>query len=278
MSGSRKAKTGRAKPNAIDGHRARKRFGQHFLSDQTVIESLLDCINPQDGEHLIEIGPGLGALTDGLLQRTSSISAIELDRDLASRLQQRYPANQLNLIQADALRVDWEALLTPRSARLVGNLPYNISSPLLVRLAQCCDRVVDQHFMLQREVVQRIAATSGAHYGRLGILLQAFYHCESVLDVPPGAFTPPPKVESAVVRMVPLPKPLVPDANYLSQLLAAAFSQRRKMLRGTLLPWLEQKGVDGSAIDPQARAEHVDKDIYYALATQMARLNPEDSS
>lgn len=261
----------------MHGHRARKRFGQHFLSDQTVIESLLDCINPLEGEHLIEIGPGLGALTDGLLQRTPSITAIELDRDLASRLQQRYNSEQLNLIQADALRVDWEALLGERSARLVGNLPYNISSPLLVRLTQCCQGVIDQHFMLQREVVQRIVATGGTHYGRLGILLQAFYHCESVLDVPPGAFTPPPRVESAVVRMIPLPKPLVPDAKQLSTLLVTAFSQRRKMLRGTLLPWLEQKGIDGSAIDPQARAEQVSRDIYYALATEMAHLNKNES-
>ena len=262
----------------MHGHRARKRFGQHFLSDQTVIESLLDCINPRDGEFLIEIGPGLGALTDGLLQRTASMTAIELDRDLASRLQKRYDADQLDLIQADALRVDWDALLGQRLARIVGNLPYNISSPLLVRLAQSCQGVIDQHFMLQREVVQRIVATSGTHYGRLGILLQAFYHCESVLDVPASAFTPPPKVESAVVRMIPLPKPRVPDANALSQLLATAFSQRRKMLRGTLLPWLAQKEIDGSAIDPQARAEQVSREVYYALATQMARQNTKESS
>jgi len=139
VSGSRKPKTTRASSNAMHGHRARKRFGQHFLSDQTVIESLLDCINPLEGEHLIEIGPGLGALTDGLLQRTPSITAIELDRDLASRLQQRYNSEQLNLIQADALRVDWEALLGERSARLVGNLPaFHVATRS--RAADCRNR------------------------------------------------------------------------------------------------------------------------------------------
>jgi 16S rRNA (adenine1518-N6/adenine1519-N6)-dimethyltransferase len=262
----------------MHGHRARKRFGQHFLSDQTIIESLLDCIDPQDGERIIEIGPGLGALTEPLLQRISALAAIELDRDLASRLQQRYNAGQLELIQADALRVDWEALLVERKARLVGNLPYNISSPLLVRLAQCAERVIDQHFMLQREVVQRIVATQGAHYGRLGILLQAFYQCENVLDVPPQAFTPPPRVDSAVVRMIPLSRPRVPDADLLSGLLAAAFNQRRKMLRGTLLPWLEQQGIDGNAIDPQARAEQIPGETYYALATEMADRKRKESS
>ncbi len=265
-----KRKTGKGS-GGLSGHRARKRFGQHFLSDNAVIESLVVCINPQRDDHIIEIGPGLGALTDRLTQHVAPLTAIEFDRDLAERLRQRYSTDALNLIEADALRADWEALLAERRARLVGNLPYNISSPLLIRLVQCHRRVIDQHFMLQREVVQRIVATSGADYGRLGILLQAFYQCEHVLDVPPEAFTPPPRVESAVVRMIPLPQARVPDADHLSQLLSAAFGQRRKMLRGTLLPWLEQRGVDASEVDPQARAEHVSTDVYYTLATRLTQ-------
>lgn len=270
MSGS-KHKSSNARSGGLSGHRARKRFGQHFLSDNAVIESLIDCINPQPADHLIEIGPGLGALTDRLTQRVRPLTAIELDRDLASRLRKRYSPDVLDLIEADALRADWEALLAQRPARLVGNLPYNISSPLLIRLVQCRQQVIDQHFMLQREVVKRIVATSGADYGRLGILLQAFYQCESVLDVPPEAFTPPPRVDSAVVRMIPLARARVPNAGHLSQLLSAAFGQRRKMLRGTLLPWLDQRGVDASQVDPQARAEHVSPDIYYALATRLTQ-------
>ena len=250
----------------VSGHRARKRFGQHFLTDRQVIESLLDLINPLPGQRVIEIGPGLGALTQGLVERTGRLVAVELDRDLAARLRDRWTPDTLDLIEADALRADWSELTEPGGARLVGNLPYNISTPLLVRLIDCRQNVTDQHFMLQKEVVDRIVSDKGADYGRLGILLQAFYRCDPVLDVPPGAFSPPPRVESAVVRMRPLDTPRVPDQQDLTAMLAVAFGQRRKMLRRTLLPWLLERGVSADELDPTARAEQVPADQYYALA------------
>lgn len=257
-------------PGRVRGHQARKRFGQHFLTDQSVIEQLLASINPRPGDKLIEIGPGLGALTAGLVQRAGHITAVELDRDLADKLRNHYRPDQLSLVQADALRADWGALTRDGGARIVGNLPYNISTPLLVRLIDCVGQVADQHFMLQREVVERIVATSGSNYGRLGVMMQAFYSCESILDVPPDAFNPPPRVDSAVVRMRPLAGARVTDAGQLGALLLVAFGQRRKMLRRTLLPWLTERGVPATQIDPTWRAEQVPPQTYFDLANALA--------
>ena len=251
-------------------HVARKRFGQHFLCDRAVIEAIVSAIDPKAGELLVEIGPGLAALTDALLRRVPALTAIEIDRDLAARLRRRY-GDRLELVEADVLQVDLRALAGQRQMRLVGNLPYNISSPLLVRLLDFRDCVADQHFMLQKEVVDRIVSGHGcAAYGRLGVLLQAYYDVEALFDVPPEAFDPPPRVDSAVVRMLPRPKPPELEPEVLSELLAAAFGKRRKMLRGTLLPWLEARGVDAETlVEPTARAEDVPVEVYVELASRL---------
>ena len=249
---------------------ARKRFGQHFLVDRGVIESIVAVVAPRAGENLIEIGPGDAALTAVLLDRVPHLRAIEIDRDLAARLRKRF-GERLDLIEADVLTVDFAALAAPGPLRLVGNLPYNISTPLLVKLIDCRYCVVDQHFMLQKEVVERIVAAPGcAAYGRLGVLLQAFYDTESLIDVPPQAFEPPPRVDSAVIRMLPRPEAhSVPQAA-LSQVLAVGFGQRRKMLRKTLLPWLQTRGIDGAGLPETARAEEVPVAQWIALAHRVA--------
>jgi 16S rRNA (adenine1518-N6/adenine1519-N6)-dimethyltransferase len=252
-------------------HIARKRFGQHFLTDVVVIESIVDAIGPAPGEMLVEIGPGLGAMTGPLLQRAGALTVIELDRDLAARLR-RWQG--LTVIEADVLRVDFAALAPSSGQRLrvVGNLPYNISTPILFHLLQAADHIVDQHFMLQKEVVERMAAAPGSKdFGRLTVMLQWRYHIESVLEVPPQAFEPPPRVDSAIVRMLPLTPPAGLDAAVLSELVTVAFSQRRKLLRHTLGRWLEARGLAG-VFDVQRRAEEVSVDEYLALARQVSAL------
>ncbi len=244
-------------------HIARKRFGQHFLADDAVIDDIVRAIAPQPGQALVEIGPGLGALTGPLLQRCGALTVIELDRDLAVRLRRQAG---LTVIEADVLKVDFTALAAGRALRVVGNLPYNISTPILFHLLQACAVVQDQHFMLQKEVVERMAAAPGCKdYGRLSVMLQWRYRIESVLDVPPTAFEPPPRVDSAVVRMEPMPADPTVDAARLSALVTAAFSQRRKLLRHTLGRWLEAEGVD-TPFDLQRRAEEVPVAEYLALA------------
>jgi 16S rRNA (adenine1518-N6/adenine1519-N6)-dimethyltransferase len=250
-------------------HIARKRFGQHFLTDVAVIEAIVDTIGPMPGELLVEIGPGLGAMTGPLLQRAGALTVIELDRDLAARLR---AWQGLTVIEADVLRVDFAGLAAGagQPLRVVGNLPYNISTPILFHLLQAADHIVDQHFMLQKEVVERMAASPGSKdFGRLTVMLQWRYHIESVLDVPPEAFDPPPRVDSAIVRMLPLPKPTGLDAGVLSELVTVAFSQRRKLLRHTLGRWLEDRGFAG-VFDVQRRAEEVAVDEYLALARQVS--------
>jgi 16S rRNA (adenine1518-N6/adenine1519-N6)-dimethyltransferase len=251
-------------------HIARKRFGQHFLTDVAVIEAIVDTIDPKPGACLVEIGPGLGAMTAPLLQRAGRLTVIELDRDLAARLR---GWQGLTVIEADVLRVDFAALAQSSGQRLrvVGNLPYNISTPILFHLLQAADHIVDQHFMLQKEVVERMAAAPGSKdFGRLTVMLQWRYHIESVLDVPPEAFEPPPRVDSAIVRMLPLPPPAGLDAAVLSELVTVAFSQRRKLLRHTLGRWLSERGFSG-VFDLQRRAEEVSVDEYLTLARQVGR-------
>ncbi|HNJ82021.1 MAG: 16S rRNA (adenine(1518)-N(6)/adenine(1519)-N(6))-dimethyltransferase RsmA [Piscinibacter sp.] len=246
------------------GHIARKRFGQHFLADSAVIDAIVAAIAPRPGEALVEIGPGLGAMTQPLLERCGRLTVIELDRDLAAKLRRDA---RLDVVEADVLTVDFAALAERAGGKLrvVGNLPYNISSPILFHLLPVAERVLDQTFMLQKEVVARMAASPGGKdYGRLSVMLQWRYDIESLLDVPPEAFDPPPRVDSAVVRMQPLPQAAGVDAALLGEIVTVAFSQRRKLLRHTLGRWLEARGASGD-FDLQRRAEEVPVAEYLAL-------------
>jgi 16S rRNA (adenine1518-N6/adenine1519-N6)-dimethyltransferase len=253
----------------MKSHIPRKRFGQHFLTDKILIDEIVDLINPKAGETVVEIGPGLGAMTLPLLARHQPLTVIELDRDLAARLRKR---DDVEVIESDVLKVDFRALSIAKGAKLrvVGNLPYNISTPILFHLLDAVDVVVDQHFMLQKEVVDRMAAAPGnKDYGRLSVMLQWRYHIESVLDVPPESFDPPPRVDSAIVRMRPLATPPALDPKLLGELVASAFSQRRKLLRHSLGKWLAEKGYPGQ-FDLQRRAEEVPVAEFVALAIDVA--------
>ena len=253
-------------------HIPRKRFGQNFLTDGGIIDSIVEAINPTAGEPMVEIGPGLMALTQPLVERLGKITVIELDRDLALRLRLR---PELDVVESDVLKVDFRALAQRMEApklRVVGNLPYNISSPILFHLMECVDVVQDQHFMLQKEVIDRMVADAGSSdYGRLSVMLQWRYDMQSVLFVPPESFDPPPKVNSAVVRMVPREQPAALDPKLLEELVRVAFSQRRKILRNTLGKWLEEKGFSGE-FDLQRRAEEVPVDEFIALTPQVGAL------
>jgi 16S rRNA (adenine1518-N6/adenine1519-N6)-dimethyltransferase len=249
-------------------HVARKRFGQHFLTDETIVQRIVDAIDPQRGQALVEIGPGLGALTDPLVRRCQRLTVIEFDRDLARRLRKR---PELDVVEADVLTVDFRDLAQAAGMRLrvVGNLPYNISTPILFHLLDSVEDVLDQHFMLQKEVVDRMAAAPGGKdYGRLTVMLQWRYEIEPVLDVPPDAFEPPPRVDSAVVRMRPLPALHGTPVELLADLVRVAFSQRRKLLRHTLGRWLGERAYTGS-FDLQRRAEEVPVKEYVALAAAL---------
>ena len=247
-------------------HIPRKRFGQHFLSDPAIIDAIVRAIDPRPGQPMVEIGPGLAALTQPLVERLGRLTVIELDRDLAARLR-AHP--QLEVIESDVLKVDFAQLQQAQAApklRVCGNLPYNISSPILFHLLPFAAHIEDQHFMLQKEVIDRmVAAPSTGDYGRLSVMLQWRYAMENVLFVPPAAFEPPPRVDSAVVRMVPRPDFAPIDPALLSELVQVAFSQRRKLLRHTLGKWLEARGF-GGPFDVQRRAEEVPVAEYLALA------------
>jgi 16S rRNA (adenine1518-N6/adenine1519-N6)-dimethyltransferase len=257
---------------------ARKRFGQHFLVDGSVVDRILDAIDPQPGQPLVEIGPGRGALTGPLLERCQALTVIELDRDLAVRLR-RTPG--LEVIEADVLDVDFAALpaaAAGRKLRVVGNLPYNISTPILFHLLEASRAIEDQHFMLQKEVVDRIAAKPGnKDYGRLTVMLQWRYRIEALLDVPPEAFEPPPRVDSAVLRMTPLPIRDDVDPALLRELVTVGFSQRRKLLRHTVGRWLDARGSN-QPFDLQRRAEEVPVDEWIALAIAHTKTTPEGSA
>ena len=249
-------------------HQARKRFGQHFLIDAGVIHQIVRGIDPRPGQALVEIGPGLGALTQPLLERCGALTVIELDRDLAARWRSR---QGVTVVEADVLNVDFSALAAPdQRLRIVGNLPYNISTPILFHLLDVAELVLDQHVMLQKEVVQRMAAgPGGKDFGRLSVMLQWRYAIDALLDVPPEAFDPPPRVDSAMVRMTPLAAPPVLDQTLLRELVTSAFSQRRKLLRHSLGRWLEARSF-GGAFDLQRRAEEVPVAEYVALAQALA--------
>lgn len=251
-------------------HQARKRFGQHFLTDGGIIDAIVQAIAPASGQHMVEIGPGLAALTQPLVERLGRLTVIELDRDLALRLR-LHP--QLDLIESDVLRVDFAPLCTAAAEqgglRIVGNLPYNISTPILFHLMGFASGVQDQHFMLQKEVVQRmVAPADSADFSRLSVMLQWRYAMENMLDVPPESFDPPPRVDSAIVRMVPRAQVPQVDAARLSTLVQVAFSQRRKLLRHTLGKYLQEQGFGGE-FDLQRRAQEVPVHEYIALAQQL---------
>ena len=249
-------------------HLPRKRFGQHFLTDAGIIDAIVGAIAPKPGDAMVEIGPGLAALTQPLVERLGHLLVIELDRDLAQRLRQQ--AN-LTVIEADVLDVDFSRLPMPleRGApgmlRVVGNLPYNISTPILFHLLGFAEQIADQHFMLQKEVVQRMVAKPAcADYGRLSVMLQWRYAMTNILAVPPESFDPPPRVDSAVVRMLPRADSAALDVRLLEDVVRVAFSQRRKLLRHSLGKWLSERKFDGH-FDLLRRAEEVPVEQYIAL-------------
>ena len=258
----------------------RKRFGQHFLADRACIDAIVQAIAPRPGDNLVEIGPGTGVLTAPLVAQTGHLTVIEIDRDLGPRLAAQY-GDALTLVQQDVLQVDFSGF--GQNLRIVGNLPYNISSPLLLHLIAVADRVRDQHFMLQKEVVDRMVAVPGSDMGRLTVFLQNHYQVVKLFDVPPEAFDPPPKVDSSVVRMVPLPRPRTTAIAQLEAALAAAYAQRRKMLRRTLGSWLAQQhpsfdlekaAADDARLVPltdlSQRPEQIPATAWYALADALA--------
>ncbi|MBY4598036.1 16S rRNA (adenine(1518)-N(6)/adenine(1519)-N(6))-dimethyltransferase RsmA [Ottowia caeni] len=247
-------------------HIPRKRFGQHFLTDPAIIDAIVRAIDPKPGQPMVEIGPGLAALTQPLAERLGRLTVVELDRDLAARLR-AHP--QLEVIESDVLKVDFSDVarhLGAEKIRVTGNLPYNISSPILFHLLPFAHVIEDQHFMLQKEVIDRmVAAPATSDYGRLSVMLQWRYAMENVLFVPPEAFDPPPRVDSAVVRMVPRADYAPLNVDHLSEMVQVAFSQRRKLLRHTLGRWLTERGFSGD-FDVQRRAEEVPVQEFVALA------------
>ena len=259
----------------MQGHQARKRFGQNFLADPHHVARIVDAIDPRRGDNLVEIGPGLGALTRPLVERAGRIHAIEIDRDLAARLATEFPPERLALHVADALEFDY-SVLGP-SLRVVGNLPYNISSPLLFRLAELGTQLADLHVMLQKEVVARMTARPATpDYGRLTVMLQAKFRVQRLFTVPPGAFRPVPGVDSAVARLVPLGDagPRIADTALFARVVAAAFGQRRKTLRNALSAVCDATVLAGVGIEPGARGETLAVDDFVRLANALAAASP----
>jgi 16S rRNA (adenine1518-N6/adenine1519-N6)-dimethyltransferase len=256
----------------------RKRFGQHFLHDRSVISRIVAAIAPRPGDHLVEIGPGYGVLTTELMAfPDTTLDAIEIDRDLGARLAPQLPATRCRLHLADALEFDFTALARERggSLRVVGNLPYNISTPLLFHLVAQAGAIGDLHVMLQREVVARLAAQPGnGDYGRLTIMLAPYFRIEHLFDVGPGAFRPPPKVWSAVARLTRRTEPLFAVSPHYAAVVAAAFMQRRKTLRNALGRLLNRDEISACGIDPGARPETLTPEDFNTLATRLDRAAP----
>lgn len=240
------------------GHEAKKRFGQNFLVDQTIIADIVRAIRPEPEDNMVEIGPGLGALTRPLLGQLNKLHVVEIDRDIIARLKTDYPQDKIIIHEGDALKFDFATLGAP--LRIVGNLPYNISSPLLFHFSDYAARITDMHFMLQNEVVERmVAEPSTPEYGRLSVMLQYRFYMEKLIDVPPQSFRPAPKVDSAIVRMIPIPldKIAVKNEMLYAQIVSAAFGQRRKTLRNTLKGHLTESEFAQLSIDAQLRAENL---------------------
>ena len=253
-------------------HVARKRFGQNFLIDQQVIADIVNAVAPKRDACVVEIGPGLGALTDPLLKRLDHLHVVEIDRDIIARLKQRYSPEKLTIHEGDALAFDFGSL-TESKLHVVGNLPYNISTPLLFHLASFADHVFDMHFMLQKEVVERMVAEPGtADYGRLSVMLQYRFFMDWLFDVPPESFDPAPKVDSAVVRLIPRPAHELTVKNEVrfASLVSAAFAQRRKMLRNNLKEIVSQEQLVALGIAPTARAEELSLEDYIRLSNAFA--------
>lgn len=251
-------------------HIPRKRFGQNFLKDAGIISRIVEAIHPAPSDKMVEIGPGLGALTFPLLKTLGHLDVVEIDRDIVAHLSDRISAERLTIHQMDALKFDFSSL--GNNLRIVGNLPYNISTPLLFHLSDFSDSIRDMHFMLQKEVVDRmVAEPSTSDYGRLSVMLQHRFSMEKCFEVPPECFYPAPKVTSAIVRMIPLESKLARSDNLFSRIVAAAFSQRRKTLRNTLKGLLDAEGFETLAIDPQARAENLSVSDFAAIANYLEK-------
>ena len=250
-------------------HVARKRFGQNFLTDKFVLDNIIDAIDPEKGQAMVEIGPGLAAMTALIIARMGHMHVVELDRDLVARLEKQFRREQLTIHSGDALKFDFAQIPVPegQKLRIVGNLPYNISSPLLFHLAEFAHLVEDQHFMLQKEVVERMVAEPGTKaYGRLSVMLQWRYDMSLLFIVPPTAFDPPPQVESAIVRMVPTRRKLACDGPTLEAVVLKAFSQRRKVIRNCVAGMFTEAQLVQAGIDPSLRPEAVGLEQYVALA------------
>ncbi|MDD2699907.1 MAG: 16S rRNA (adenine(1518)-N(6)/adenine(1519)-N(6))-dimethyltransferase RsmA [Sideroxydans sp.] len=248
-------------------HKAKKQFGQNFLVDQNIIADIVRAIRPAADDNMVEIGPGLGALTRPLLQHLNKLHVVEIDRDIIARLKTDYPQDKIVIHEGDALKFDFATLGTP--LRIVGNLPYNISSPLLFHFAEYAASITDMHFMLQNEVVERmVAEPSTAAYGRLSVMLQYRFYMEKLLDVPPQSFRPAPKVDSAIVRMIPLQEAQIQvrDEALYAKVVTAAFGQRRKTLRNTLRDYLAENDFEQLEINPQLRAENLGVAEYTRIA------------
>jgi 16S rRNA (adenine1518-N6/adenine1519-N6)-dimethyltransferase len=255
----------------MQGHQPRKRFGQNFLADAHYAQRIVDALGATPGDNVVEIGPGLAALTGALIERAGHLTAIEIDRDLASRLRERFAPDRLTLYEADALAFDFASL--GERLRIVGNLPYNISSPLLFHLASYEARMRDIHVMLQREVVARMTALPGTpDYGRLSVMLQSRFRVARLFTVPAGAFRPAPKVESAVARLVPLgsSRPSIADEASFARIVSAAFGQRRKTLRNALSGIVDESALRAAGIDPRVRGETLCVDDYVRITNAVA--------
>ena len=255
----------------MHGHQPRKRFGQNFLADAHYVARIVDAIGPRPGDRLVEIGPGLAALTRPLIERVGHIDAVEIDRDLAARLSGEFAPSQLTLHVTDALELDFSTL--GAGLRVVGNLPYYISSPLLFHLAHFDAQLTDVHVMLQKEVVDRMTASPGtSDYGRLTVMLQALFRVTRLFTVPAGAFRPAPKVDSAVARLVPLgaDKPAIADAALFARVVAAAFGQRRKTMRNALSTTCDEAALEAAGVDPGARGETLSVAAFVQLTNALA--------
>ncbi|MDO8989873.1 MAG: 16S rRNA (adenine(1518)-N(6)/adenine(1519)-N(6))-dimethyltransferase RsmA [Sideroxyarcus sp.] len=255
----------------MNGHKAKKSFGQNFLVDQNIIADIVRAIRPEANDNMVEIGPGLGALTRPLLKLLNKLHVVEIDRDIIARLKTDYPQDKIVIHEGDALKFDFAVLEAP--LRIVGNLPYNISSPLLFHFTDYAARITDMHFMLQNEVVERmVAEPSTAAFGRLSVMLQYRFYMEKLIDVPPESFRPAPKVDSAIVRMIPIPadKIEVQDETLYAQVVSAAFGQRRKTLRNTLKAYLAEDDFAKLGIDAQLRAENLGVEEFTRIANYLS--------
>lgn len=260
---------------AVHGHQARKRFGQNFLQDMGMIGRIVRAIRPQQGEHLVEIGPGMGAITEQLVDSGARLDAVELDRDLIPGLKVKFfNAPNFQVHEADALKFDFTSLMDDQQPlRLIGNLPYNISTPLIFHLLSFGESIIDMHFMLQKEVVDRLAAQPGtSQWGRLSVMTQYACQVESLFIVPPECFVPRPKVDSAIVRLTPQPpQHLAEDLQVLSETVRQAFGQRRKTLRNNLKGWVDDAGFAELNLDPSRRPETLSVAEFVALANWRVR-------